>query len=119
MAPSSAPAGASYTPTASVTASTPLDADDSHLHGYVQLRVGHWYATFGHLHGRRKPADVAHAHAQRAITFAGWFTSSTGGTLVGAGGASYTPTASVTLYAQWTANLGTSSLELLPENLFP
>jgi uncharacterized repeat protein (TIGR02543 family) len=34
--------------------------------------------------------------------FNGWFTSSTAGTLVGAGGSSYAPTASVTLYAQWT-----------------
>ncbi len=57
--------------------------------------------------------------ARNGYTFAGWFTNSTGGTLVGAGGALYTPTASVTLYAQWTANLGTSSLELLPENPFP
>ncbi|HEV2427448.1 MAG TPA: InlB B-repeat-containing protein [Acidimicrobiales bacterium] len=36
-------------------------------------------------------------------TFAGWFTEATGGSLVGLGGASYAPTQSVTLYAQWTA----------------
>jgi len=37
-------------------------------------------------------------------TFQGWFTSATGGTKVGAGGASYTPSGAVTLYAQWSAN---------------
>jgi len=34
--------------------------------------------------------------------FNGWYTSSSGGTKVGAGGASYTPSANITLYAQWT-----------------
>ena len=37
-------------------------------------------------------------------TFAGWYTSATGGTKVGAGGASYTPSGNVTIYAQWTPN---------------
>ncbi len=32
----------------------------------------------------------------------GWFTAATGGSLVGAGGSSYAPVASLTLYAQWT-----------------
>jgi uncharacterized repeat protein (TIGR02543 family) len=36
-------------------------------------------------------------------TFEGWYTAPTGGTLVGRGGASYTPTGSLTLYAQWSA----------------
>ncbi|MGA7834587.1 MAG: Ig-like domain repeat protein, partial [Acidimicrobiales bacterium] len=49
-------------------------------------------------------------------TFEGWFTASSGGAYVGAGGSSYTPTASVTLFAQWTSNIGTSILDLLPEN---
>ena len=35
-------------------------------------------------------------------TFSGWYTSSSGGTKVGSGGASYTPSANITLYAQWT-----------------
>ena len=42
-------------------------------------------------------------------TFAGWYTSASGGTKVGAGGASYTPSANITLYAQWTANTYTVS----------
>ena len=35
-------------------------------------------------------------------TFNGWYTAATGGTLVGAAGASYIPSADITLYAQWT-----------------
>ncbi len=35
-------------------------------------------------------------------TFNGWYTASSGGTKVGAGGASYTPSSNITLYAQWT-----------------
>jgi uncharacterized repeat protein (TIGR02543 family) len=35
-------------------------------------------------------------------TFNGWYTSASGGSLVGAGGASYTPTSNVTLFAQWS-----------------
>ena len=36
-------------------------------------------------------------------SFNGWYTAETGGTKVGNGGASYTPTATITLHAQWTA----------------
>ena len=36
-------------------------------------------------------------------TFLGWYTAATGGTFVGTPNASYSPSASVTLYAQWTA----------------
>ena len=35
-------------------------------------------------------------------TFNGWYTAATGGTKIGNGGASYTPTAAITLHAQWT-----------------
>lgn len=35
-------------------------------------------------------------------TFTGWYTASSGGTLVGVSGAGYTPAASSTIYAQWT-----------------
>ena len=37
-------------------------------------------------------------------TFAGWYTSPTGGTKIGDGGANYTPSASITLYAQWAVD---------------
>ncbi len=46
---------------------------------------------------------------KEGYTFAGWFTEASGGTSVGVGGASYTPTATTTLYAQWTANTYTVS----------
>lgn len=36
-------------------------------------------------------------------TFNGWYTAASGGTKVGDAGASYTPTATITLHAQWTA----------------
>ena len=35
-------------------------------------------------------------------TFNGWYNASSGGSLIVSGGGSYTPTASITLYAQWT-----------------
>ena len=35
--------------------------------------------------------------------FNGWYTAASGGTKIGNAGASYTPTAAITLYAQWTA----------------
>lgn len=35
-------------------------------------------------------------------TFNGWYTASSGGTRVGGAGDSYTPTSSITIYAQWT-----------------
>ena len=35
-------------------------------------------------------------------TFNGWYTAASGGSLIGAGGASYTPSSSITIYAQWT-----------------
>lgn len=43
-------------------------------------------------------------------TFLGWYTAASGGTKVGAGGASYTPSANITLYAQWTAAAYTLSV---------
>jgi|694.fasta_scaffold34899_7 uncharacterized repeat protein (TIGR02543 family) len=36
-------------------------------------------------------------------TFDGWYTATTGGSLVGAGGNSYTPTSNITIYARWSA----------------
>ena len=42
-------------------------------------------------------------------TFNGWHTAASGGTRVGGGGSSYTPTGNVTLYAQWTASSATLS----------
>lgn len=46
-------------------------------------------------------------------TFNGWYTAATGGTRVGGAGSSYTPTASITLYAQWTLNYSAPTLTKL------
>lgn len=43
--------------------------------------------------------------------FNGWYTAASGGTKIGNAGASYTPTATITLYAQWTKNTYTVSYE--------
>jgi uncharacterized repeat protein (TIGR02543 family) len=37
-------------------------------------------------------------------TFNGWYSETSGGSKIGDGGASYTPTADITLHAQWTVN---------------
>ena len=41
--------------------------------------------------------------SQSGYTFDGWFSAAQGGNLIGLGGASFTPTSSTTLFAQWTA----------------
>lgn len=38
---------------------------------------------------------------REGYSFNGWYTAATGGTKVGAGGASYTPSSNITIYAQW------------------
>ena len=45
-------------------------------------------------------------------TFNGWYTAASGGTKVGDAGASYTPTDSVTLHAQWAAKTCTFTLNM-------
>jgi uncharacterized repeat protein (TIGR02543 family) len=40
-------------------------------------------------------------------TFTGWYSAPTGGSLIGAAGATYSPSASLTLYAQWSAQTDT------------
>lgn len=41
--------------------------------------------------------------SRTGYTFNGWYTASSGGTFVGISGTSYTPSSSITLYAQWSA----------------
>lgn len=38
-----------------------------------------------------------------SYTFNGWYTASSGGTSIGSGGSSYTPSSDITIYAQWSA----------------
>jgi uncharacterized repeat protein (TIGR02543 family) len=40
--------------------------------------------------------------SRSGFTFNGWYTASSGGSFLGFGGTSYTPTSSITIYAQWT-----------------
>lgn len=44
-------------------------------------------------------------------TFNGWYTEATGGTRVGGAGESYTPSANITLYAQWKINSYTITVD--------
>ena len=96
-------AGASYTPTASVTlyAQWTLNAPTSCT------------VTYNANGGSVSPASTSvipgsalnlPTPTRSGYTFNGWYTASSGGTKAGNAGASYTPTASVTLYAQWTLN---------------
>ncbi|MDW2996121.1 MAG: InlB B-repeat-containing protein, partial [Alphaproteobacteria bacterium] len=55
-------------------------------------------------HARWSGGSVTLPTPTRAgYTFNGWYTAATGGTKIGAAGASYTPTKNIQLYAQWTA----------------
>ena len=45
--------------------------------------------------------------ARTGYTFNGWYTAASGGTKIGNAGAKYTPTANITLHAQWTEKTAT------------
>ena len=49
--------------------------------------------------------------SEPGYVFNGWYTAAQGGSLVGQGGASFTPTSSTTLYAQWSAATSQVSFE--------
>ena len=50
------------------------------------------------------PSVTLPSPVKSGYTFNGWYTAETGGTRVGGAGDSYTPTAGITLHAQWTAS---------------
>ncbi len=52
--------------------------------------------------------------ASISYTFNGWYTATSGGTLRGKGGASYTPSAAETVYAQFSGTTGAYSAVTLP-----
>ncbi|MBQ6043758.1 MAG: InlB B-repeat-containing protein [Clostridia bacterium] len=89
-------AGASYEPTAAITL-------------YAQWTA--YTVTYDANGGSVSPAS-ANAGSNGTVTlptptrtgytFNGWYTETSGGTKIGNGGASYTPTENVTLHAQWT-----------------
>ena len=91
-------AGASYIPTAHITL-------------YAQWTA--YTVTYDANGGSVSPASST-AGSNGAVTlptptrtgytFNGWYTAASGGTKIGSAGASYTPTANITLYAQWSVN---------------
>lgn len=52
--------------------------------------------------------------ASVSYSLKGWYTATSGGTLRGAAGAKYTPSAAETLYAQWNSSTGSYSQVTLP-----
>ena len=59
----------------------------------------------------RYPATVTlPSRSKTYYTFQGWYDASTGGTKIGNAGATYQPTADITIYAQFTGNYYTTTL---------
>lgn len=52
---------------------------------------------------------------RNSYSFDGWYTAASGGTKIGDGGASYTPTANITLYAQWDSCVTADTLITLAD----
>jgi uncharacterized repeat protein (TIGR02543 family) len=57
--------------------------------------------------------------SRSGYTFNGWFSASSGGTSIGAAGASYTPSGTVTIYAQWTAVNSPTPVYVEPQKIKP
>jgi uncharacterized repeat protein (TIGR02543 family) len=80
---------------------------------YAQWIANQYTVTFSSLGGTLVPSIVNYVVGDAALTlplptladsdFNGWYTASSGGTLVGIAGSSYVPNDSVTLYANWSA----------------
>jgi uncharacterized repeat protein (TIGR02543 family) len=93
-------AGASYSPAQSLTL-------------YAQWSPNQYVVTLSPNGGSVNVASSTYTYGGTALTlptptnanaaFNGWYSALTGGTLIGAAGASYSPAQSLTLYAQWTA----------------
>lgn len=56
------------------------------------------------------PALTLPSLTMTGYTFTGWFSAATGGTLVGNGGSTFTPTSDTSLFAQWAADVYTVTL---------
>ncbi len=93
--------GTLYTPTGSINL-------------YAQWTANTYTVTYTYDGGSGGPVSATYTvggspivlptPTETGYTFNGWFTASSGGSPVGAGGTLYTPTGSINLYAQWTAN---------------
>ena len=93
-------AGATYTPTANITL-------------YAQWTKIQYTVTYnandGEVNTTSETVDTGDSvtlptPTRSGYTFNGWYTAATGGTKIGNANAEYTPTANITLYAQWTIN---------------
>ncbi len=99
-------AGGAYAPSSSLTL-------------YAQWTANVNTVTFAADGGTVSPSNMSYTAGASPLTlptpiftgytFAGWFSAPTGGSLVGTGGASYSPASSLTLYAQWSADTYTVS----------
>ena len=88
-------AGANYTPTEPVTLFAQWTA-------YTVSFDGNGATNPAALSAGSNGSVTLPTPTRTGYTFNGWYTAASGGTKVGNGGASYTPTADVTLHAQWT-----------------
>ncbi len=94
-------AGATYSPSQSTTL-------------YAQWNPEVYTVTYEPGAGSVSPTSDSYTYGGSALTlptpsnsgytFTGWYTLSSGGTLVALGGANYSPTQSLTVYAHWSAN---------------
>ena len=91
--------GASFTPTSSATLYAQWTPATSAV---TYVGNGGTVPTAGASYTTGAPPLTLPMPTQAGYTFDGWFTSAQGGSLVGMSGASFTPTSSATLYAQWT-----------------
>jgi uncharacterized repeat protein (TIGR02543 family) len=109
---------------------SPSDSGATAIFALSKGAVVTYTVTYNYESGTGSPPSATYTVGGTALTlptptrtgytFNGWFTAVTSGTLVGVGGASYTPTGSLMLYAQWTvatpytvtfnANLGTGTM---------
>jgi uncharacterized repeat protein (TIGR02543 family) len=109
---------------------SPSDSGITAIFALSKGAVVTYTVTYNYESGSGSPPSAAYTVGGTALTlptptrtgyaFSGWFTAATSGTLIGVGGASYTPTGSLMLYAQWTvatpytvtfnANLGTGTM---------
>jgi uncharacterized repeat protein (TIGR02543 family) len=82
---------------------------------YAQWTPDVYVVTYSSNGGSVSPLSSSYTFANTGLTlptptnsgyvFSGWFTTVSGGTLVGLAGASFTPSGSVTLFAQWTPDV--------------
>lgn len=91
-------AGASFTPPSSITM-------------YARWAIIQYTVTYNANGGTVSPASATvnagssvtlPTPSRSGFTFNGWYTASSGGSFVGNAGSSYTPSSSITIYAQWT-----------------